>query len=133
MLRWGLLQQNVAVVCAEHLATGEGLLAVSGKWVAYFLLNEDHHLLDLGSREALGKKDLLVYLVDPGEQGVHPVENDGGDLLDLLENAVVLDQIAALGDQIQRMAIKLGTACQTQGQEATSTPMPSSTSSRPSR
>ena len=29
------------------------------------------------------------------------VENDGGDLLDLLENAVVLDQIVALGDQIQ--------------------------------
>ena len=75
----------------------------------------------------------MVYLVDPGEQVVRPVEKDGGDLLDLLENAVVLDQIAALGDQIQRMAIKLGTACQTQGQEATSTPMPSSTSSRPSR
>ena len=49
----------------------------------------------------MGKKDVLVYLVDPGEQGVRPVEKDGGDLLDLLENAVVLDQIVALGDQIQ--------------------------------
>jgi hypothetical protein len=81
----------------------------------------------LGSWQVLGKKDVLVYLVDHGGQGVHPVENNGGDLLDLLENAVVLDQIVALGVQIQWMAIKLGTASPTQGQEATSTPMPSLT------
>ena len=55
----------------------------------------------LAFREFLGKQDMLIYLVGPGEQRVHPVESDGGDLLGLLENAVVLHQNAALGGQIQ--------------------------------
>ena len=88
-------------MCAEHLATGEGLLAVSENgWLTSFSMWTNISYI-LASREAMGKKDVLVYLVDPGEQGVHPVENDGGNLLGLLENAVVLDQIVALGDQIQ--------------------------------
>ena len=55
-MRWGLLQNNVAVVCAELLATGEGLLAVSGKWVADFLLNEDQNFLDLDLAGGSGKE-----------------------------------------------------------------------------
>ena len=43
---------------------------------------------------------MLVYLVGPGKKSVHPFESDGGDLLSLLKNAVVLEQNAALG-QIQ--------------------------------
>jgi len=52
-------------------------------------------------REVLGKHDVLVYLVSPGEQNVDPVESDGGDFLGFFENAVFLDQNVALGDQIQ--------------------------------
>ena len=44
---------------------------------------------------------MLDLLVGPGEQSVDPVESDGGDLLGFFENAVVLDQNAALGGQIQ--------------------------------
>ena len=55
-MRWELLQNNVAVVCAELLATGEGLLAVSGKRVADFFLNEDQDLLDLGLAAGSGKE-----------------------------------------------------------------------------
>ena len=52
-------------------------------------------------REALGKHNALVYLVGPGEKSVQPLEIDGGDLLGLLKNGIVLDQNAALGGQIQ--------------------------------
>ena len=44
---------------------------------------------------------MLAYLFSPGEQSVDPVESDGGDFLGFFENAVVLDQNAALGGQIQ--------------------------------
>ena len=43
-------------MCAEHLTTGEGLLAVSGKWVADFLLNEDQNFLDLDLAGGSGKE-----------------------------------------------------------------------------
>ena len=52
-------------------------------------------------REVLGKHDLLVYFVGPGEHSVQPVEKDGGDLLGFLKNGIFLDQNAALGGQIQ--------------------------------
>ena len=78
-------------------------------------------------REVLGKHDVLVYLVGPGKKSVHLFESDGGDLLSLLKNAVVLEQNAPLGQTQLYGDHSRHRQPSAQGQEATSAPMPSST------
>ena len=99
-----------------------------GKWVPDFVLNEDHRFLDVGLAGGLRKHNVLVYPIGPGEQSVQPVESDGGDLLGLFENGIVLGQNAAPRGQIKLESDhSRQRQPQPQRQEVTSTPMPNPT------